>query len=105
MLPAWNIFAAYSCGSKPAIFASFSAASWSTFVQVGERKIKVSDKIAEHKDMIGAGNLGMHPVWFNPHEKTRIGAEISNVLQITEMGQLEDFLDLQEIRTRKWFAF
>ena len=57
------------------------------------------------KDMIGAGNLGMHPVWFNPHEKTRIGAEISNVLQITEMGQLEDFLDLQEIRTRKWFAF
>ena len=48
LLPAVNISVAYpSISLMPAIFARFSAAILSTFVHVGERKAKVSDKIAD----------------------------------------------------------
>lgn len=44
------------------------------------------------KDIIGAKNAGMLPVWFNPHGKERKGITVDNMLEITEMEQLERYI-------------
>ena len=54
-----NISAAYSLMFRPAIFASSSAAMRSSGVQVGERNISVSDRIAEHSRPAIFGSISM----------------------------------------------
>lgn len=47
------------------------------------------------KDVIGAGNAGLRPVWFNPHNKMAESAEknlTGNIIEITEMWQLERYV-------------
>lgn len=44
------------------------------------------------KDVIGAGNAGMRPVWFNPHKKVAEGTEDRDCIEITEMRQLERYV-------------
>ena len=53
-----NISVAYSLMSRPAICASSSAAARSSGVQVGERNISVSDRIAEHSSPAIFGSIG-----------------------------------------------
>ena len=54
-----NISDAYSLMFRPAIFASSSAAMRSSGVQVGERNISVSDRIAEHSRPAIFGSISM----------------------------------------------
>lgn len=44
------------------------------------------------KDVIGAANTGMYPIWFNPYGKPRKGKEIEGMSEITKMGQLERYI-------------
>jgi len=44
------------------------------------------------KDVVGSGNAGMYPVWFNFHKKSRRDIEVEGVLEITEMEQLERYI-------------
>lgn len=44
------------------------------------------------KDVIGAKNAGLFPVWFNPHGKSWKGEVVEEMLEIAEMGQLERYI-------------
>lgn len=44
------------------------------------------------KDIIGAKAAGMFPVWFNPHKYVKSGMEADQILEITEMAQLEKYI-------------
>lgn len=44
------------------------------------------------KDIIGASKAGMHPVWFNPHKKPKKDTIVEDVMEITEMEQLERYI-------------
>ena len=54
------------------------------------------------KDVIGAGNAGLRPVWFNPRKKTAEGVENKDIenkdiksrdfAEITQMKQLERYI-------------
>ena len=44
------------------------------------------------KDIIGAENAGIYPIWFNPYGKPRKGKEIKKMLEITKMEQLGEYI-------------
>ena len=59
-----NISVAYCLMSRPAIFASSSAAMRSSGVHVGERNISVSDRIAEHSRPAIFGSISTLCSWY-----------------------------------------
>lgn len=44
------------------------------------------------KDVMGAVNAGMHPVWYNPNGEKVNGVEVSNIPEIAEIGQLAGYI-------------
>lgn len=44
------------------------------------------------KDVVGASKVGMQPVWFNPHKKSKKDAMVEDIMEITEMGELERYI-------------
>lgn len=44
------------------------------------------------KDVMGAKNAGVRPVWFNPHGKLRQGVSVKDMIEIVDMNQLERYI-------------
>lgn len=48
------------------------------------------------KDVIGASDAGIRPVWFNPYGRLRKGREVKKTLEITRMEELERHIYMEE---------
>ena len=56
----------------------------------GKNVVYVGDSY--NKDVIGADNAGIFPVWYNPHGKRARGNPIRKMLEINKMLQLERYI-------------
>ena len=48
------------------------------------------------KDVIGASDAGIRPVWFNPYGRLWKGREVKKALEITRMEELERYIYMEE---------